>query len=312
MKKLFIIIIIIYFYSSYSIQIQLSIQNIYATASISKNIFKRAAIDFRFFSSKYEPIVIQPSIGNRNDNVQHISPDRYIPPPSSQFIKSTPNNQLQNKSQNISKINISRTPFISHYFNITPDRYIPPPSMIEQEHTESSFIQQTSKTKNITIFNPIIQNISSSLYNQINIDIENGKTFFSSLYNFCTLPLVHFACNVDINSLPPKYNFDNIIEISNNAKHNLEDYKNNPSTLTEQRFKQANLNLTNCLDIISINTQNQLHSLLGAQGESAIQNIADTLKINDIVRSIVQDFVKLGSINEQLDIRPDPLINKCI
>ena len=33
--------------------------------------------------------------------------------------------------------------------------------------------------------------------------------------------------------------------------------------LAEQRFKQANLNLTNCLSVLSLNTQNQLHSLLG-------------------------------------------------
>jgi len=92
----------------------------------------------------------------------------------------------------------------------------------------------------------------------------------------------------------------------------IEEYKKNSTNLAEQRFKQANLNLTNCLNGLSFNTQNQLHSLLGSQGQNAVQNIANTLKIDDIVQSIIYDFVKVGSINEKLGIRPDPMINKCV
>ena len=157
-----------------------------------------------------------------------------------------------------------------------------------------------------------LQNISSLLYNQINLDIDKGKTLFSALHDICTFPLVHYICNVDLERLPPKYNLDNIKSISTIAKDSLEEYKKNSTNLTEQRFKQANLNLTNCLNGLSFNTQNQLHSLLGSQGQNAVQNIANTLKIDDIVQSIIYDFVKVGSINEKLGIRPDPIINKCL
>ena len=161
------------------------------------------------------------------------------------------------------------------------------------------------------MFNPL-QNISSLLYNQINLDIDKGKTLFSALHDICTFPLVHYICNVDLERLPPKYNLDNIKSISTIAKDSLEEYKKNSTNLAEQRFKQANLNLTNCLNGLSFNTQNQLHSLLGSQGQNAVQNIANTLKIDDIVQSIIYDFVKVGSINEKLGIRPDPIINKCL
>ncbi|MGN6623033.1 MAG: hypothetical protein ACTHKK_02710, partial [Candidatus Nitrosocosmicus sp.] len=205
--------------------------------------------------------------------------------------------------------------FIPQLPNVTPDRYIPPPItsfMPKQNPSITLPLQQIPGSKNTTEFNPIIQNINSSLYNQISLDIDKGKSFFDSLYNFCTLPLIHFACNVDIENLPPKYNFDNIKDLSNVTKYNLERYKKNPTIQTEQNFKQANLNLTSCLNDLSINTQNQLHSLLGTQMENIAQNIANTLKIDDMVKTIIYDFVKIGSINEKLGIRPDPNANKCI
>ncbi len=99
--------------------------------------------------------------------------------------------------------------------------------------------------------------------------------------------------------------------ISSNAKSSLDDYKKNPTILAEQRFKQANLNLTNCLSVLSLNNQNQLHSLLGSQLEKTVQKIIGSLKINDLVQAVIHDFVKVGTINEKLGIRPDPLLNKC-
>jgi hypothetical protein len=197
-------------------------------------------------------------------------------------------------------VNIYQDSHLPLQTNISPDRYIPPP-----------LIEQPKIPSNVTVSNILIQNISSLLYNQINLDIDKGKTLFSALNNICTFPLVHYICNVNLEHFPPKFNLENIKKISNIAKYRLEEYKKNSTNLAEQNFKMANLNLTNCLNSLSFNTQNQLHALLGSQGQNAIQNIANTLNMEDIVQSIIYDFVKVGSINEKLGIRPDPIINKC-
>jgi hypothetical protein len=320
MKRLIVIILIIYcFYSFYHNQMHLSMQNTNADLPSPNNGFQRVVFNSSSsFPYKFESTIpIQTNINDKKAIVQHtVSPDRYIPPPPlAQFIKPIPKDQPLIKSQNTIENNINKIPFIPQQPNVTPDRYIPPPTasfVPKQNPSTSLHLQQIPRPKNMTEFNPIIQNINSSLYNQIDLDIDKGKSFFGSLYNFCGLPLIHFACNVDIASLPPKYNFDNIKDLSNVAKFNLEGYKKNPTNKTEQNFKQANLNLTSCLNDLSINTQNQLHSLLGAQMENIAQNIANTLKIDDIVKTIIYDFVKVGSINEKLGIRPDPWANRCI
>ena len=251
--------------------------------------------------------------------MSQVTPDRYIPPPSN-ISKSSPpptsktslpstylplqpsSTPLQQQQQlyNHSDMGKYQSPFLPQRTNISPDRYIPPP-----------ILQQSAIPSNLTMFNPL-QNISSLLYDQINLDIDKGKTLFSALHDICTFPLVHYICNVDLERLPPKYNLDNIKVISSIAKDSLEEYKKNSTNLAEQKFRQANLNLTNCLNGLSFNTQNQLHSLLGSQGQNAVQNIANTLKIDDILQSIIYDFVKVGSINEKLGIKPDPIINKCL
>ena len=99
--------------------------------------------------------------------------------------------------------------------------------------------------------------------------------------------------------------------MSNIAKESIEEYKRNASPISEARFKQANLNLTDCLYNLSSKTQAQLHSLLGSQGVILVQKIVNTIKVKDIVQDIIYDFVKVGRINEQLGIKPDPLVNKC-
>lgn len=132
------------------------------------------------------------------------------------------------------------------------------------------------------------------------------------MHDFCTFPLIHYACNVNIKDLTYNYNFDKLKSISSIAKNKLDEYKKNPTASAEQKFKQANLNLTNCLNVLSFNTQNQLHALLGSQLESAVQKIVGTLKINDLVQTVIYDYVKVGTINEKVGIRPDPLLNKCV
>jgi hypothetical protein len=317
MKKIIICIILIY--SLYFIQIHLLIQNIYALAPLLKSWNKN--IFFDSTHSFYTYISIMPSQPNIEitKTMSQVTPDRYIPPPPI-ISKSTPSTSItslpstylplqpspsssslpQQQLYNHSDMNKYQVPLLPQQTNISPDRYIPPP-----------ILQQSAIPSNLTMFNPL-QNISSLLYNQINLDIDKGKTLFSALHDICTFPLVHYICNVDLERLPPKYNLDNIKSISTIAKDSLEEYKKNSTNLAKQRFKQANLNLTNCLNGLSFNTQNQLHSLLGSQGQNAVQNIANTLKIDDIVQSIIYDFVKVGSINEKLGIRPDPIINKCV
>ena len=314
MKKIILYIILIY--SLYFIQIHLLIQNIYALAPLLKswnnNIFSDSVRSF------YTYISIMPNQSNieTTKTISQVTPDRYIPPPPiipkllsppptsktslpSTYLPLQPSSQQQ-QLYNHSDMNKYQSPFLPQQTNISPDRYIPPP-----------ILQQSDIPSNLTMFNPL-QNISSLLYNQINLDIDKGKTLFSALHDICTFPLVHYICNVDLERLPPKYNLDNIKSIATIAKDSLEEYKKNSTNLAEQRFKQANLNLTNCLNGLSFNTQNQLHSLLGSQGQNAVQNIANTLKIDDILQSIIYDFVKVGSINEKLGIKPDPIINKCL
>jgi hypothetical protein len=319
MKKIIICIILIY--SLYFIQIHLLIQNIYALAPLLKTWNKNTFFDSTHYFYTY--ISIMPSQPNIEitKTMSQVTPDRYIPPPPI-ISKSTPStsitslpstylplqpspsssssSQQQQQLYNHSDMNKYQVPLLPQQTNISPDRYIPPP-----------ILQQSAILSNLTMFNPL-QNISSLLYNQINLDIDKGKTLFSALHDICTFPLVHYICNVDLERLPPKYNLDNIKSISTIAKDSLEEYKKNSTNLAGQRFKQANLNLTNCLNGLSFNTQNQLHSLLGSQGQNAVQNIANTLKIDDVVQSIIYDFVKVGSINEKLGIRPDSIKNKCL
>ncbi len=169
----------------------LSMQNTYAELPTLNNGFPRVVFNpSSSFPYKYEPTIpIQPNLNDKKAAVQPtVSPDRYIPPPTSpaQFTKSIPNNQTPFKSQNTNENNINKTPIIPQQPNVTPDRYIPPPSTSSfvPKQNPSIFLplQQIPRPKNMTEFNPIIQNINSSLYNQISLDIDKGKSFFSSLY----------------------------------------------------------------------------------------------------------------------------------
>jgi hypothetical protein len=315
-----LIIIIVISYILYFIQLHLLYQNTYAVLPILKNGYLDILVNS---SSAYIPNIPYHS-QNKNEITEtisqiHSSPDRYIPPPplppSPPLSVSPSINSIPQQSHNASNIYANPNPSVPQKSNITPDRYIPPPpsssAMFQQQQQQQQQQQFSHNISNFTMFDPIIQNISSSLYTQINSDIDEGKTLFSSLHDFCTFPLIHYACNVNINNLTSNYNFDKIKTISSIAKSSLDDYKKNPTILAEQRFKQANLNLTNCLSVLSLNTQNQLHSLLGSQLEKTVQKIIGTLKVNDLVLAVIHDFVKVGTINEKLGIRPDPLLNKC-
>jgi hypothetical protein len=317
MNKLIMIFFISYIL--YFVQLHLLFQNTYAVLPILKNGYRNILVSSSSSSSSaYIPnIPFHPQDKNEiTETISpiHSSPDRYIPPPPPlpPLSVSPSTTSLPQQSHNVSNIYANPIPPVPQKLNITPDRYIPPPpppqSMFQQPQQPQQFSNNIS---NFTVFDPVIQNISSTIYTQINSDIDEGKTLFSSLHDFCTFPLIHYACNVDINNLTSNYNFDKIKTISNNAKSSLDDYKKNPTILTEQRFKQANLNLTNCLSVLSLNNQNQLHSLLGSQLEKTVQKIIGSLKINDLVQAVIHDFVKVGAINEKLGIRPDPLLNKC-
>ena len=61
-----------------------------------------------------------------------------------------------------------------------------------------------------------------------------AKRSLARLYDFCTFPLIHYACNVDINNLTSNYNFDKIKTISSNAKSSLDDYKKNHTILANK------------------------------------------------------------------------------
>jgi hypothetical protein len=314
MNKLIIIFFISYIL--YFIQLHLLFQNAYAVLPILKNGYRNILDNSSSYSSAYIPNIPFHS-QDKNEITKtisqiHNSPDRYIPPPPPlpPLTASPPTASIPQQSHSASNIYPNPIPSVPQKSNITPDRYIPPPppqSMFQQQQQQ----QFSHHISNYTVFDPIIQNISSSIYTQINSDIDEGKTLFSSLHDFCTFPLIQYSCNVDINNLTSNYNFDKMKTISSNAKSSLDDYKKNPTILAQQKFKQANLNLTNCLSVLSLNNQNQLHALLGSQLEKTVQKIIGSLKINDLVQAVIYDFVKIGTINEKLGIKPDPLQNKC-
>src|SRR6476469_3854084 len=174
MKKIILCIILIY--SLYFIQINLLIQNIYALAPLLKSWNKNIFLDSAHSLYTYISIMPNQSKIEITKTMSQVTPDRYIPPPSN-ISKSSPpptsktslpstylplqpsSTPLQQQQQlyNHSDMGKYQSPFLPQRTNISPDRYIPPP-----------ILQQSAIPSNLTMFNPL-QNMSSLLYNQINL-----------------------------------------------------------------------------------------------------------------------------------------------
>jgi hypothetical protein len=306
----------------YIMQINLLIQNAQANDNLSKTAQRNNLLDKEYLVYN-APISNQFKIFIINSKLQKPMSDIYIPPEA--ISKALPLNQPLQPLQppNNSTNTVTNPNTIQQHFsqiNKKSDIYIPPEAISKALPLNQPLqpLQPPNNSTNTVTnpslsldFNLIAQNISSSLYSQINSDIDDSKFLFNALYNICNKPIIHLLCKVDINNLQPNYNFETIKNISNIAKDNLEIYQKNPTIIGEQRFKQSNLDLSSCLFNMKDKSQTQLHDLLGSQLVDVAQTTVNTLRLKDIIQVIALDWAKVEAINEQLGIKPDPLLNKC-
>ena len=112
------------------------------------------------------------------------------------------------------------------------------------------------------------------------------------------------------NTYLKEYNFEELKNISNAVKNNLNIYQKSPTTSVEQQFKLANLDLTSCFMDLSITTPKLLQSVLGQFDNILHSTIKSIFPGDDPIETIQKDFSMLLKINQQLGM-PDPILNNC-
>ena len=159
-----------------------------------------------------------------------------------------------------------------------------------------------------------IKSINPSIYNKISSDIGNLHNYlFRTIHGICTIPFPKFCHGYDENSFNEydSLGFNNINDLTKNVAINLNNYKNNPNINYENEFIQSNLQLQNCLFNVNNVTQAQTLSLpLDEKTWGFFRNIFSSLNL-DVVQEIMNDFVQIGSINEQLGTKNDIVNYKC-